>query len=342
MRKRKDLPRQKCSECGIVANHLLKDLCQDCYRNKYTKVSAESCNECGGFGKIPECSKCGDIASFRNPHSKLTPEQKEDIEYDLWEGFTQKEIARKRHLSQPYISILARKAGLGARRRGNWNFLIEPQTPEMLQQIELDLWEGVLTQTQIAEKYRQHQSAISKIAKSLDLSGRSWIKRNPQRKIQDNSDYWEAEEEIAYGREVEKAEKLGRICPVCNIMLDPSKDGTWWGCRYSFPKKWMLDETKYSWPITKEEIDRHEPGKKWTQKELNALMKRKPNRQNPFEDNYDEWRWVESFDEPIHYCRYQGAPFNTICGEHGGLITFHISGVTCQNCLDILSCYEVI
>lgn len=63
-RRRKSIqPTIRCIKCRAYADHLLKDLCQECYRAKYTKVSPDSCNRCGGFGEYPECPLCGDIAS---------------------------------------------------------------------------------------------------------------------------------------------------------------------------------------------------------------------------------------------------------------------------------------
>lgn len=62
-RKPKEEDLQRCSRCKQPSDHLLKGLCQSCYRIKYLKVSPTSCNRCGGFGEYPECPDCGDIAT---------------------------------------------------------------------------------------------------------------------------------------------------------------------------------------------------------------------------------------------------------------------------------------
>lgn len=165
---------------------------QACPIHGATWTSKEQrCSECQGFGLCFDCKKAGSNKPFcylcdrtpkkrgikmnRNPkYPKIPPETIENIIYDLWEGLPQTEIARKYNLSQGAISVIARKHDLGT-GKGSWNFLRGPITPEILEEIELDLWEGVLTQPEIAEKYKVSQSEVSRLAKKFGLGGTSWI-----------------------------------------------------------------------------------------------------------------------------------------------------------------------
>lgn len=66
-------PQERCKFCGTAEN-VLNKACGRCHRDQYGKVTPDSCDKCGGFGLIPECPDCGDIASFRrNPIGGYRP-----------------------------------------------------------------------------------------------------------------------------------------------------------------------------------------------------------------------------------------------------------------------------
>lgn len=67
---------KRCKLCGQTKEHVINNVCGTCAREHYGKVTSDSCERCGGFGLIPECPVCWDVASFRrnrNPFFRRNP-----------------------------------------------------------------------------------------------------------------------------------------------------------------------------------------------------------------------------------------------------------------------------